>query len=109
MLDRKLLRDNFEEVVERLATRGVDRQTLEQYRDLDVKRREVLLEVEQQKQTRNAVSQEIAQLKRNKENADDKIAAMKEIGDHIKELDEALSQIDMDLEYIEVRSALSTH
>ena len=103
MLDRKLLRDNFEEVVERLATRGVDRQTLEQYRDLDVKRREVLLEVEQQKQTRNAVSQEIAQLKRNKENADDKIAAMKEIGDHIKELDEALSQIDMDLEYIEVR------
>lgn len=103
MLDRKLLRDDFETVVERLATRGVDRSTLEQYRDLDIKRRELLLEVEQQKQTRNTVSQEIAQLKRNKENADDKIAAMKEIGDHIKALDEMLAQVDTELEYFEVR------
>lgn len=103
MLDRKLLRDNFELVVEKLNTRGVERETLEQYRDLDAKRRELLLQVEQQKQTRNTVSQEIAVLKRNKENADDKIQAMKAIGDEIKALDDTLAEVDAQLEYIEVR------
>lgn len=103
MLDRKVLRDNFEEVAAKLATRGVARETLDEYRELDIQRRELLVEVEHLKQTRNAVSGEIAQLKRNKENADEKIAEMKTLGETIKEKDETLTAIDEKLEYIEHR------
>lgn len=103
MLDRKVLRDKFEEVAAKLATRGVARETLDEYRELDIQRRELLVEVEHLKQTRNAVSGEIAQLKRNKENADEKIAEMKTLGETIKEKDETLTDIDEKLEYIEHR------
>ncbi|MBR7927433.1 serine--tRNA ligase [Aerococcaceae bacterium zg-ZUI334] len=103
MLDRKLLRDQFEEVAKKLATRGVDRETLTNYQSLDVKRRELLVEVEQLKQHRNTVSQEIAQLKRNKENADDKIAEMKTLGDTIKAKDETLAELNQTIEAIEFR------
>lgn len=103
MLDRKVLRDKFEEVAAKLATRGVARETLDEYRELDIQRRELLVEVEHLKQTRNAVSGEIAQLKRNKENADEKIAEMKTLGETIKEKDETLTAIDEKLEYIEHR------
>lgn len=103
MLDRKVLRDKFEEVAAKLATRGVARETLDEYRELDIQRRELLVEVEHLKQTRNAVSGEIAQLKRNKENADEKIAKMKTLGETIKEKDETLTAIDEKLEYIEHR------
>lgn len=103
MLDRKVLRDKFEEVAAKLATRGVARETLDEYRELDIQRRELLVEVEHLKQTRNAVSGEIAQLKRNKENADEKIAEMKTLGETIKEKDATLTAIDEKLEYIEHR------
>lgn len=103
MLDRKVLRDKFEEVAAKLATRGVARETLDEYRELDIQRRELLVEVEHLKQTRNAVSGEIAQLKRNKKNADEKIAEMKTLGETIKEKDETLTAIDEKLEYIEHR------
>lgn len=103
MLDRKVLRDKFEEVAAKLATRGVARETLDEYRELDIQRRELLVEVEHLKQTRNAVSGEIAQLKRNKENADEKIAEMKSLGETIKAKDETLTAIDEKLEYIEHR------
>ena len=103
MLDRKVLRDKFEEVAAKLATRGVARETLDEYRELDIQRRELLVEVEHLKQTRNAVSGEIAQLKRNKENADEKIAEMKTLGETIKAKDETLTAIDEKLEYIEHR------
>ena len=103
MLDRKVLRDKFEEVAAKLATRGVARETLDEYRELDIRRRELLVEVEHLKQTRNAVSGEIAQLKRNKENADEKIAEMKTLGETIKAKDETLTAIDEKLEYIEHR------
>ncbi|MBF6626211.1 serine--tRNA ligase [Aerococcaceae bacterium zg-BR9] len=103
MLDRKVLRDKFEEVAAKLATRGVDRETLTNYQTLDVERRELLVEVEQLKQHRNTVSQEIAQLKRNKENADDKIAEMKTLGDTIKTKDETLTKLNESLEAIEFR------
>ncbi|MHA3225116.1 serine--tRNA ligase [Globicatella sulfidifaciens] len=103
MLDRKVLRDKFEEVAAKLATRGVARETLDEYRELDIQRRELLVEVEHLKQTRNAVSGEIAQLKRNKENADERIAEMKTLGETIKAKDETLTAIDEKLEYIEHR------
>jgi seryl-tRNA synthetase len=73
------------------------------FKELDAQRREKIVETENLKQYRNGVSQEIAQLKRNKENADDKIAEMKEVGDKIKALDEELNEIEEKTTFIATR------
>ncbi|UUX33956.1 serine--tRNA ligase [Fundicoccus culcitae] len=101
MLDRKLLRDEFEKTADILATRGVKRETLDEYRQLDQERRDLILKTEQAKQYRNTTSQEIAQLKRNKENADAKIQEMQTVGDTIAQLDKELAQVTEQLESIE--------
>ena len=94
MLDRKLLRTDFEGVAAKLATRGVKREVLADYQELDAKRRELIVQTEELKQTRNAVTQEIAKLKREKLDANDKIAQMQKIGDEIKLLDDELQVIE---------------
>ena len=76
MLDIKRIRTDFDAVAEKLATRGVDAAILNEMKEIDAKRRDILVKVETLKAERNTVSAEIAQAKRNKENADDKIAAM---------------------------------
>lgn len=96
MLDMKLIRTQFDEIKQKLETRGVDPQELMQLKELDEKRRDYIQKSEQLKKTRNDVSDEIANKKRNKENADDAIASMQKVGAEIK-------QIDKDLEEIEVQ------
>ena len=49
------------------------------------------------KALRNSVTEEISQLKRNKENADDKIAEMKRVGDEISELDGRIREVEESL------------
>lgn len=97
MLDVKMMRQNFDSVKQKLETRGVKPAILDEFLALDEKRRGLLVKVEEQKKYRNDVSAEIAKLKRNKENADDKIAAMKEVGVAIKEMDAAITVIDEQL------------
>ena len=46
MLDIKVLRANFEEVKEKLQHRGEDLTDLGKFEDLDVKRRELIVEAE---------------------------------------------------------------
>ena len=86
MLDVKLLRENYDELVEKLLPRGVKEEELAEFKQLDEQRREKIVETEQLKQVRNQVSQDIARLKREKEDADEKIAEMKKVGDQIKQL-----------------------
>ena len=100
MLDIKFIRQNIDEVKEKLSTRGVKEEVLNEFVTLDQERRDHLVKVETLKKTRNDVSQEIATLKRNKENADDKIQEMKQVGETIKELDEAIRVIDEKLQNI---------
>ena len=64
MLPRELLRSEDASVAERLASRGVEGETLDRWRALDTERRQGLNEVEQLKQSRNALSKEIGALKR---------------------------------------------
>lgn len=101
MLDRKLLRQDFEKVADTLATRGVNREVLESYKKLDEERRVLIVEDEAAKKTRNEVTEEIAQLKRNNEDATDKIKQMKEIGETIKQYDAQLKEIEEKLNEIE--------
>ncbi|EXJ22744.1 Seryl-tRNA synthetase [Alkalibacterium sp. AK22] len=94
MIDIKLIRNDFDKVKERLQTRGVDPTELDNLKDLDKRRRELMQKSEQLKQERNQVSDQIAKKKRNKENADEAIAAMKQVGADIKSIDAELETIE---------------
>ncbi|MDT2815924.1 serine--tRNA ligase [Vagococcus carniphilus] len=100
MLDVKFMRQNFDIVKEKLLTRGVNVEVLNDFMALDKDRREHLVQVETLKKTKNDVSQEISTLKRNKENADNKIVEMKELGEKIKGLDDTIRGIDEKLQTI---------
>lgn len=100
MIDIKLLRDNFEATATKYASRGVAKEELERLIDLDGQRREVISETETLKAERNAVSDEIGLLRRNKENADDRIARMKEVGEEILVLDKKLAKLDEQVTHI---------
>ena len=66
MLDIKRIRTDFDTVAKKLATRGVDAAILNEMKEIDAKRRDILVKVENLKAERNTVSAEIAQAKRNK-------------------------------------------
>lgn len=100
MIDIKLLRDNFDATAEKYASRGVVKDELEKLIDLDGQRREVISQTETLKAERNAVSDDIGLLRRNKENADDKIARMKEVGEEILVLDKKIAKLDEQVTYI---------
>src|ERR1035438_10911563 len=63
MLDLAYVRNNLDAVAARLATRGASA-GLEQFRELDQKRRAAITESEQLKAQSNAQSQKIGQMKR---------------------------------------------
>lgn len=100
MLDIKVLRNNFDEVKEKLAHRGENLADFEKFGELDKRRRTLLVETESLKGQRNEVSQEIAALKREKQDADAKIEEMRIVGDRIKTLDLELKNIDEKLQRI---------
>ncbi|UOQ49562.1 serine--tRNA ligase [Gracilibacillus caseinilyticus] len=100
MLDRKLLRNQFAEVKEKLAHRGEDLTDLDKFGDLDEKRRELIAETEQLKAKRNEVSKQISLLKKEKKDADDMIVEMRNVGDRIKTIDQELKQVEEELDVL---------
>lgn len=100
MLDTKKIRNNPQEIIQKLKTRGVNEEVMTEFLALDEKRRNLLVKTEELKKTRNQVSEEIAQLKRNKQNAEDKITQMKAVGEEIKALDQQIGEIDDQLRQI---------
>ena len=89
MLDLKLVRDNLELVRARLRDRGVALDFGE-FLAADEARRRLLTEVEQLKHRRNTVSEEVGRRKKGGEDAGPLIAEMREAGDRIKVLDQAI-------------------
>ncbi|GLC90565.1 serine--tRNA ligase [Lysinibacillus piscis] len=94
MLDIKRVRENFAEIKEMLLTRNEDLGNLDDFEELDAKRRELIAKTEELKAERNKVSEQISVMKRNKENADEVIARMRQVGDEIKALDEQLNDVE---------------
>lgn len=99
MLDLKFVRNNPEVVADALKKRGVDI-TLDEFLEVDEKRRRFIREVEQLKSQRNKVSQEIAARKKAGEDAGDMIAEMRVVSDKIKELDNEVKKLEERLEEI---------
>jgi seryl-tRNA synthetase len=100
MLDLKLVRANFDEVKKKLSARGEDLKGLDQFENLDSRRRELIGETESLKSKRNEVSKQVAEFKREKKDADALIVEMREVGDKIKAMDDELRQVEEDLNSI---------
>ena len=77
MLDIKVIRENLDWAKDKLATRGIKPEELDELIQIDARRREALNESEQLKAERNNVSKKIGEAKRNKEDASDAIKSMK--------------------------------
>ena len=100
MLDMKFLRNHFEEVKEKLVHRGEDLSALDQFGELDARRRELIAETEQLKAKRNEASKQISLLKREQKDADDAIKEMRTVSDQIKVFDKELTDIQEKLDLV---------
>lgn len=94
MLDPRLLRVNFEEVKRRLETRGGDFSYLDEFPQLDERRRQIIGEVEELKAKRNSISKLIGQYKREKKDAQELMDQMAINNERIKELDAELKNVE---------------
>jgi seryl-tRNA synthetase len=98
MLDIKRIRDNFDEVAEGLRRRGAELALAETARDLDTKRRTLVMQADDLKTQRNARSKEIGALKKAGQDTDAVQAEVRAIGDKIAALDEELRVTEEALE-----------
>ena len=109
MLDIKRIRNDFDTIATTLANRGVNQETLHELKELDEKRRTLLIKSEEAKAERNIASAAIAQAKRNKEDASEQIAAMQTLSASIKATDAELTETDEKLNEIIVRLPNTPH
>jgi len=93
MLDVKFVRNNLELVQEALSRRGAG-VTLDEFIRLDEARREKLFLVEQMKNRRNTVSEEIGRLKKAGAEAEGMVLEMRRLAQEIKEKDEEIRVIE---------------
>jgi seryl-tRNA synthetase len=99
MLDMKLIREDPDRVRDGLEKRQIDPSSVDQMIALDEKRRDIIIQVEDMRSERNSVSKEIGRMK-DKAARDEKIAAMRDLGDKIDALDSELKGIEVELEAI---------
>jgi len=96
MLDLKLIREQPELIRESLRKRHMDSGIVDQILAQDEQRRALILEVEAKKAERNAVSKEIGRMK-DAAARQEKIDAMRDLGDSIAILDEKLRVVEAEL------------
>ena len=105
MLDIKFIRDNVDFVKNKLSNRGEDfsidmiDEVVKLY-EIKVKN---LVEVEELKNKRNVVSNEISKLKKQKIDANELIEEMRLIGDKIKNYNQDILELTEKIEYIMLR------
>lgn len=96
MLDIKRIRQNPEEINQLLKRRDPDL-SIDKVIELDEKRRELLIEVEEMKANQNKVSKEIPKLKKAGQDVSNTLAEMKKLSTEIKELDVKVKEIDIEI------------
>lgn len=97
MLDVKLVRNNFEQVKKALSKRNKD-YNLDEFLELDKKRRELLQKVEELKSKQNSDSKQVPILKKEGKDTSSLLQEMKELSEQIKVLDTEVSDYDNKLE-----------
>jgi seryl-tRNA synthetase len=93
MYDLSYFRNNLDAIAERLATRGY-KLDLDQFRELDTKRRAALTESEQLKAQRNAESVDISKLRKQGFDTSQRQQQMRSLGERVAELDEQAKAAD---------------
>lgn len=96
MLDINLIREQPDQVRKSLRDRQMDPAPVDSILALDEKRRGLLTRVEKLKADRNTASKEIGQLKDGPARQD-KIEAMRRVGDEIASLDQQVTDVDREL------------
>jgi len=93
MHDLAYFRSHFDQIAQRLATRS-NPPNLDQFRELDSRRRAAIGQVEELKRRRNEESQKIAQLKKQGVDTADQQKQVRAIGDQIASCDEQVKSSD---------------
>lgn len=93
MLDLAMLREDVEDVRQRLARRGFSLD-VETFQRLNRERKQRIQEVEQLRQIRNAASEDIARMVREKLDVNEKRKEMKTVSQRIKALEESLREVE---------------
>jgi seryl-tRNA synthetase len=93
MHDLGLFRANLDAIAERLATRGLTL-PLEEFRDLDKRRRASITEAEQLRAEQNAISREIPKLKKEGRDTSELQARSREMGDRVALLNKSVDELD---------------
>ncbi len=95
MLDIKVIRENPEDVIARLAAKGKDAaEDIKKILELDESRRGMIAENEAKKAEQNRQSKMIPQLKKEGKDTAPVFAAMKELSETVKKNDAALAEIE---------------
>src|SRR3954470_5229931 len=97
MLDLSYFRSHFDQVAERLATRGGNL-SLDGFRELDRRRRAAITQAEQLKAHKNAESQKIGKLKQSGADTTELQAAIRAIGDQMAALDKEVEAVDQEFQ-----------
>jgi len=97
MLDLKLVRKNPELIKEGLKKRNSGTEIVDKFLKVEESRRQKLVLVEQMKNERNIVSEEIGRLKKAGQNAEEIVLKMRETSQKIKEVDEEIRVIEEEL------------
>ncbi|MCQ2547065.1 MAG: serine--tRNA ligase [Clostridia bacterium] len=97
MLDIKRIREDFEGVKAAVERRQKGDFGLDNVREFDLKRRELLAKVEQMKNEQKTKSKQIPVMKKNGEDTTQLMAEMKELSEAIKELDAQVSEVEENL------------
>lgn len=99
MLDIKFVRDNAENVQQKLSTRGGEVTGLTELLALDGQRREQLHRIEMLRAERNRASEEIAAAKKQKQDiSPDRFAQLKNISQEIKTLEDGQKKVEAEQE-----------
>ena len=100
LLDIKLLRNQFEEVKEKLKSRNEDLKDLDSFLELDQRRRQLVQQIDQLRKKRNDVSREIAIEKKQKRNVETKIQEMRQVNEQIKNFEQEVRELEEKLHQI---------
>lgn len=105
MLDVHFVRENFDQVRERLTARNYDPAALEDFQKLDAERRALIRERDELNANSNRISKEVGALMREgkKEEAEAKKAESRALGDKIKSAEARVEELDNEFRNILTR------
>ena len=99
MLDLKFVRENLG-IVRKAMHDKKEEAGIDRFAEIDALRRDLLRDVEQLKNKRNTVSEQVARLKQAKEDATVLIEEMRIVSQRIKDLDQQVRTVEADLQEI---------